>query len=394
MKKKNFKLITLIAVLALIVSGWFSSSLVTEIDKAFSKFVDTPVVGLLIDDLEDAAQNISYKYTMIDIYSYLCRIANIKTVKKADATVVRMDNDYLAFDETKYSIEQCEDMARQCSELSTVANDLNIPLIYAMAPTKLYFDDEEDNHVGIARQNYDNYLSALRDRNINVLDLANAMNEQNLIMEDSYFITDHHWIPETGLWASHKICEELANKSDFSYDEQIFDLNSYEVNVYEDWFLGSAGKKVGRFFSSHGVDDISIITPKFDTELVITDNRGTLTGDFANTVMDMSHVNEKSLYTNNCYAAYSGGDFGLQIIENKLANKDAKELVVIRDSFACVVTPFLSLSTSKIHIVDTRYWHGQTNAETVLDYIKAVQPDGIVVLYSIISPDLLEFGSH
>lgn len=56
---------------------------------------------------------------------------------------------------------------------------------------------------------------------------------------------------------------------------------------------------------------------------------------------------------------------------------------MIRDSFACVVAPFLSLQTSELDICDVRdgeaYVGNKLNME---DYIKKEKPDYVLVLYT------------
>jgi hypothetical protein len=77
-----------------------------------------------------------------------------------------------------------------------------------------------------------------------------------------------HWKPESGFWATGLICEELSSRYGFEYNEYYTDINNYNLKVYEDWFLGTEGKKVGRYFTARGVDDITLITPKFETSMV------------------------------------------------------------------------------------------------------------------------------
>lgn len=75
----------------------------------------------------------------------------------------------------------------------------------------------------------------------------------------------------------------------------------------------------------------------------------------------------------------------MQIMYNNL-NPKGKKILMIRDSFSCVVAPFLSLQTSELHICDMRdfeYYVGdKLNAE---EYIKQIAPDYVIVLYSGVS---------
>ena len=94
---------------------------------------------------------------------------------------------------------------------------------------------------------------------------------------------------------------------------------------------------------------------------------------------------EKDYYHKSPYSTYSGGDFRLQIMRNNL-DTDGKKILLIRDSFACVVAPFLSLQTSELHICDMRdyqwYVGDKLNME---EYIREINPDYVLVLYNGIS---------
>ena len=149
------------------------------------------------------------------------------------------------------------------------------------------------------------------------------------------------------------------------------------------WFLGSKGKKVGTYFTWNGADDFDLITPKFETSF--TEERPfknqTRTGTFQETVLYMDNM-YKDYYRINTYATYSGGDFRLQIMKNNL-NPNEKKVLLIRDSFACVVSPFLALQTSELHVCDVRdydYYVGKKL--NMKDYIKQIKPDYVLVLYT------------
>ena len=91
---------------------------------------------------------------------------------------------------------------------------------------------------------------------------------------------------------------------------------------------------------------------------------------------------KKDYYGGSPYATYSGGEFRLQIMKNNL-NQSGKKIVLVRDSFACVVAPFLALQTSELHVLDIRnfeYYVG--DRMNVKEYVKEIKPDFVIVLYS------------
>ena len=53
-----------------------------------------------------------------------------------------------------------------------------------------------------------------------------------------------------------------------------------------------------------------------------------------------------------------------------------KDLLILKNSFANVVSPFLALETENVSIIDLRYFNGSLKA-----YIKEYDPDLVMILY-------------
>ena len=74
-------------------------------------------------------------------------------------------------------------------------------------------------------------------------------------------------------------------------------------------------------------------------------------------------------------------------------NPHGKKILMICDSFAMVVTPFLALQTSELHICDVRdnekYVGEKLNMEK---YIKEIKPDYVIVLYNGVSNSQKEYN--
>lgn len=383
MKRKfNYNIIVFVVVALLIVSSWCSEKMFDGTKNAVKSFIKDPSVETFISDIDKTSKEYKYKYDAVDIHSLSYLVTNTRSMKKGEDTIVRMNNGYLAYDYRGLSDSIIEQTAKSCAKLSDFCNDMKIPFMYIYAPQKQYFGQYPVGNENTNRSEGEKFVKALRENGVNTLSLAEKMIEQNMKMEDSYFITDHHWTPETGFWATGEICKKLNSDYGFEYDPKTVDLNNYDLKVYEDWFLGSQGKKTGRFFTPLGVDDISLITPKFETEVEIKDRRGTKSGALEEVVYEKYRIEEKALHTQNPYAAYSGGDFAEQVIVNKKATNNQK-IVIVRDSYACTVTPFLSLNVKEIRILDIRKgMHGKACIASVSEYIKKHSPDYAMVLYS------------
>ena len=207
--------------------------------------------------------------------------------------------------------------------------------------------------------------------------------------EEAYFKTDHHWKPLTGFWAFGEICQCLQERYGFDYNTQFTDIENYTVNTNPDSFLGSTGKKIGTAFGMVDVDDFDVISPKFETAFIeerpFADH--VRQGNFEET-MCYPECLVGELTEKNDYAYYSGGDFRLQILTN-LNHPDGKTFLVVRDSFACPVTPFLSMVAKQVYVTDVRNYEWYVGEkQNIFEMIENIQPDYVIVLYSGVETDI------
>ena len=335
------------------------------------------------------ANRTAYFQELMECNSLLMRVTGKRVVPKNDGVVIRLDNNYLYTSWKKIDIEAINDCASSVEELYKTAQKNDADFLYVFAPSKGMNVTYPLGIENSLNENCNNLLNALKTRNIPLLNLYDEMKKDNISEEDMFFVTDHHWKPEFGIWATQKICENLRYSYDFEYDQRVVDLDYYNQRVYEDWFLGSIGKKVGSRFTRLGADNISILTPKFKTKLVEEqpNKNEKREGDFTQTLLFFENIEKKDYYNLNPYAVYSGGDFRLQIVKN-LRTKSNDKIVIVRDSFSCVITPFLSLSAKEVHIIDVRNYESYVGKKNnVHEYIEIIKPDYVIVCYNGVSID-------
>ena len=385
MKKINKNIIVFALVAIFILSGVASKNMMLVIGRNFYHLIKgESSVSEFISGVESTSvKDLNYYNFLNDLNSLRLNVLNNCILQKEDDLVVKMENGYLTNAASYVDDDSIKDCVKNIQLLQSVCESNNSKFLYVLAPDKDYYGTYPQGLENYSKSNINRFISCLDDSGINYLNLIDKMDEDGLSWEDSFFITDHHWTPKTGFWANRKICERLNQDFDFQYNESYTDIDNYEIKTYKDWFLGSSGKKVGKYFTELGVDDIDLITPLFETNLTEEQPLKNLvkTGDFENTVIYTENIYKKDYYSLNAYAAYHGGDFRQQIVTNNLIKSDVK-ILVIRDSYACVVTPFLSLQAKETHIVDVRnysYYYG--DKPNMKDYIEAENPDYVIVLY-------------
>ena len=248
---------------------------------------------------------------------------------------------------------------------------LNIPFLYAAAPRKEYNTKIDYSLENNEKANFDAFIGALDEKNVPYFNIAQAMLDEGYEINEMFYKTDHHWKAETGFWVTKKLCRELDERYGFETDEEKLNEKNYNFETWKKYFKGS-------FFQTENFfhirpDDFTIITPKFKTDLTVTNH---ITGDVRQGEFKDTVLFDKKLSHTNIYSHYSDGDQAKQEFKNNLTS-NGKTIVLIRISYACVVSPFLALQTADLYNLDIR----QKNINAY-DEIKAINPDYVIVLYN------------
>lgn len=166
----------------------------------------------------------------------------------------------------------------------------------------------------------------------------------------------HHWTPEAGFLACQTIAETLRRDYGFTIPGKYTDERFFTRTFYSDYFLGSQGKRVGSLYA--GVDDIELWVPTFHTNFTysipIYDMERT--GPFEESLLFPERVEERDYFGGNPYTLYAGGDYPMGRIYNEV-HPEGKRILLLRDSYACALTPFLALSCGELITIDLRYFH-------------------------------------
>lgn len=140
---------------------------------------------------------------------------------------------------------------------------------------------------------------------------------------------------------------------------------------------------MGKFWAEP--DDFTLICPLDDGMFTVSQplkNQQTVQGGFADTLLQTRNLTSDNMFTTDVYSTYTGGNYGLQVIrnENLISQGNTAKILVIRDSYGQVVTPFLALECGEIHAIDLRW---EQRIESVQHYISEINPDAVIVLYTV-----------
>ncbi|BDF71423.1 membrane protein [Oscillospiraceae bacterium] len=335
------------------------------------------------EPLHDLVHGVPFKTPFIGVNGAYERLLGKEIVIDIDKShnVIKMENDYLLFPCAPYPQDE---NAASLNALYKFSAANNMDFLYIQTPYKIdkYAPKTPRYVLDAANSNADDLIA--KAGSTPVFDLRDEVYKDNLLYENLFFKTDHHWTPETALWAGQKIIEKLnVLYPEYQFDSSKIDFENYEIEKYKDTYLGSQGKRTGRYYV--GLDDFNAVVSsgneQYEVYVPTIDCR--VTGTFSEVLYNREMASSKDFYENNNYQAYMaiGDGTGLQEIRN-LSNPDGPKCILYRDSFASAVLPFLIPYFGEIDLVDLRYYQDlNLNA-----YILQKKPDLIMVMYN---PDLL-----
>lgn len=249
-----------------------------------------------------------------------------------------------------------------------------IPFAYVQTPHVLPSDEDPMIPFGYETHNNgnsDRLLQGLMENNVNTLDLRNYLWKDVENPYDLFFKTDHHWNFFGAFYAHIYVSEfidEILQKN--LSNAEYFDLKNYNLEIYENIFLGSDGARTGVFFT--GVDDLTMITPKFHTNLSVSipNHKWNRKGTFDSAILEKEYLKNDSLsyFDKNSYCVYLDSNTEYIQIINHLADNDTK-ILLIKDSYSKPLSAFLSLHYKEIHL------YQQGSKEELLNKIHEIQPD-------------------
>lgn len=179
--------------------------------------------------------------------------------------------------------------------------------------------------------------------------------------ESIYYRTDHHWTTKGAYLAYVAYAEKMGWHS---LSEKDFNIQTVSHS-----FLGSYHTRSQ--FNGITPDSIEVYKPiqPVSTEMYIADSDETLTSMY-----DASFLEKKDQYS-----YFLGGVHALMKLTSKLDPQVVKQekLLVIKDSYAHSVIPFLTMHVPEIHVIDMRYYNG-----SISDYMSENGIEDVLLLFN------------
>ena len=175
-----------------------------------------------------------------------------------------------------------------------------------------------------------------------------------------YYKTDHHWTSEGAYLAYCALSDELGFTAN---TREMYDITTHGG------FYGTTYSSSGYWFTKP--DDVEVWDCKnHSSEVSITDNGTTKT---YNSMFFNDHLKE-----DDKYPVYLDGNHPYTVIKNSSMKLDGEKLLVIKDSFAHSLVPFLAAHYEEITMIDMRYYK-----QSVSELIENGDFDRLLFVYSV-----------
>lgn len=303
---------------------------------------------------------------------------------------VRLKNGHLtSVVSWRHSQEDVEYTAHNITRLSQMQQKNGGQFLFVLAPSQIskYEDLLPEGYTDTMNDTSDTLLSLLDQSGVACLDLREELHKDQISNADAFFVTDHHWRPQTGFWAYTKILSALEESGAIaSVDGFYTDSSHYDFVTYPNTFLGSSGKRTGICYA--GVDDSIFIQPQFNTEITLTvpDRELELTGRYEEVCYnseDTLNPDNPDYFQFNAYGLYGWGDNSLNRWRNENAPDNSK-VMLIGDSFGNIPFSLMSIYFSDCDELDMRYY-----SEDFQRHYQDFQPD-IVILEATLDQAVAE----
>lgn len=154
--------------------------------------------------------------------------------------------------------------------------------------------------------------------------------------ESIYFRSDHHWSTLGAYYGYQSWITSLY--------ETAHPLDDYDIELFSDTFYGTLHSKVNTTMKP---DTLELFHLKEQKPINVTINYDTT----SDSLYDRGFIDKKDKY-----AVFLGGNHAM--VEIKTTNQNNKNLLVVKDSFANAMIPFMVDHFENIYVVDLRYYNG------------------------------------
>ncbi|WP_019639244.1 DHHW family protein [Paenibacillus fonticola] len=334
-------------------------------DKAFSEAENRVLEGRPAFELRSLISGTfttNYERYVSDQFAFRGVWVGIKTdadrlVGKKDSNGVYLGEDGYLFQQfTLPNAAEVEERSAAIHSFHRATQGLNKYVMLVPTSAALLADKLPANaQIGDERAAINQVRELLRS-DIRFVEVYPALHDRR--EESIYYKTDHHWTSTGAYYGYQALCRRMGIVPNSEAE--------FDIRLATDKFYGSLYSKSG--FRHLQPDRIDLYLPREENQIKVeyVDE-----GRTTNSLYELEQLNKKDKY-----AVFLNGNHPL--IRITTANPNGKRLLVVKDSYANSLIPFLAEHFAEIDVVDLRYYD-----ESLLKLVQDRQFQDMVILYNV-----------
>lgn len=260
-------------------------------------------------------------------------------------------NDGVAMEMLTYNAEAHVAYPKAINQLGMTTD---IETFLLLVPTQIEFQESAVYEgLSYSQANSIKEIYGQLDSSINAIEVYDDLNAHK--NDYIYFRTDHHWTSKGAYYVYETMGDILGYKP--------YEIKEMKVLEKEN-YLGSLYNLTHSDVLEKNPDKLTVYFPDIETEYLVQSgeqwNKGKVIDEYFLGIDGQE------------YAVFLGGDSALSIIKN---HEGSGKLMIIKDSYANALIPFLAAHYEEIHIVDPRMYEGDLSA-----HIKDNEIDQLLII--------------
>ncbi len=227
------------------------------------------------------------------------------------------------------------------SALNKLSSELDCEKYIMLAPTQLEFDESEYRHYADSqKETIQNIYGGLKGfKTVNIYEKLKENKEDYI-----YFRTDHHWTQRGAYLAYESLMEKVGDTAVPLEDLKHSKLSGFLGFLYNQANEPSFSKYADNIEYFMGKENYTVYAKGPDAE-----------GNIISYQPKIYSIPDPSAPA--LYSIFMGGDHAFARIETN--NKNGKTLLVIKDSYANALLPYLTENYEEILVIDPRSYYGK-----------------------------------
>lgn len=267
---------------------------------------------------------------------------------------------YFGSDDHLYEVllpNRTDIFARNVSAIQLFAKRTALPFYFMPVPSGAQEQQDRLPFSAPSRDQHEelNAIKAGAGQNTKVIDLFGTLSDRT--GSDYYYKTDHHW----NTFGAYKGYEALIKAMNMKATPQ----SDFDFKEVSNSFLGTLYSKA--ILTTQAPDVLYL--PVYKKQAAFTQQ----TGKQQRTDLFWKEYLEKK----DKYSVFLGGNHSVDVVKNSAVD-NSKKLLIIKDSYANSMVPFLATNFQEIHIVDPRYYN-----QDIYEYIQQNGITDTAAIYSI-----------